>query len=54
MSNKPEVVAPTNNTSQTNQTANGNQGVGGVSVLDEEALPWVASEDWDADNMRIK
>jgi dipeptidyl aminopeptidase/acylaminoacyl peptidase len=26
--------------------ANGNQGVGGVSVLDEDAMPWVASEWW--------
>jgi len=37
-----------------NQTANGNQGVGGVSVLDADALPWVASEDWDGNAITIR
>ena len=30
-----------------NQTALGNTAVAGVGLLDEDAMPWVASEDWD-------
>jgi len=30
-----------------NQTALSNTAVAGVGLLDEDAMPWVASEDWD-------